>query len=396
VIAGIARDSWNLCAFSHLPGAYGWATISFLAGTSRHASRPYLPPDSAMRCMFLAALAVALLAIPVAVWSADTKGDPDGSDAANGAIPALPKGLDKLPIPDDNPLTAEKIALGRQLYFDTRLSRDSTISCASCHDPKKGWSNGDRFATGVREQIGGRSAPTIINAAYAPLQFWDGRATGLEGQALGPIQNPIEMDMTLGEVVDRLNKIEGYRNQFQKVFGTDVTERGIAQAIASFERTILSGDAPYDRFKAGDTSALSESAQRGMKLFFGKARCSACHVGANFTDQAFHNVGIGTDADKPDEGRQAISKLLGDRGTFKTPTLREIARTAPYMHDGSVKTLEDVIEHYDKGGVANPQLDEEVFPLKLNDQEKADLVTFLREGLSSESYPMVEPPKLPQ
>jgi cytochrome c peroxidase len=319
-----------------------------------------------------------------------------GTWAAEFEIGKVPAGLKPLPVPTENPLTLEKIELGKQLYFDPRLSRDDTISCASCHDPKKGWSNGEAFATGVRGQVGGRSAPTIINAAYSDLQFWDGRAHRLEGQALGPIQNPIEMDLTLDEVVAKLNKIPGYREQFQEVFGTDVNSEGMAKAIASFERTVLSGNAPYDRFKAGDEMALSASAQKGMKLFFGKARCSACHVGPNFSDAAFHNIGVGMEKEKPDAGRHDVTKLLGDKGTFKTPTLREIARTAPYMHDGSSKSLEEVIEYYNKGGFTNPQLDEEIFPLKLTDAEKADLVTFLKEGLSSPEYPDIAPPKLPE
>ena len=308
----------------------------------------------------------------------------------------VPLGLKKVVWPENNKPSAEKIELGKQLYFDKRLSRDDTISCASCHDPKKGWSNDDAFATGIKGQRGGRSSPTIINSTYQDLQFWDGRAKGLEGQALGPIQNPIEMDLTLPEVVAKLNKIEGYKKQFQKVFGTDVTDDGMAKAIAAFERTVLSGGAPYDLFKAGDTKALSEPAQRGMKLFFGKAHCSACHVGPNFTDGAFHNIGVGMNVEKPDIGREEQSKQGGDRGAFKTPTLREIAKTAPYMHNGSQKTLEAVVEYYDKGGFPNDTLDEEVYPLKLTAEEKADLVKFLKEGLSSPKYPDIEPPKLPE
>jgi cytochrome c peroxidase len=308
----------------------------------------------------------------------------------------VPRGLKAPHIPEDNALTAAKIELGKQLYFDPRLSRDDTVSCASCHDPNKGWSNGERFATGVGGQKGGRSAPTIINSAYQHLQFWDGRADELEGQALGPIQNPIEMNMTLEEVVAKLQKIGGYRDQFKQVFGTDVDSAGIAKAIAAFERTVLSGDAPYDRFAAADKSALSQAAQRGYKVFFNRGHCSACHAGPNFTDGAFHNIGVGMDDAKPDAGRETISSLLGDRGAFKTPTLREIARTAPYMHDGRFKTLEEVVDYYDKGGTANDQLDEEIYALQLSAQEKADLVAFLKEGLSSKSYPSVKPPKLPE
>ena len=263
---------------------------------------------------------------------------------------------------------------------------------------RKGGATGEAVATGVRDQMGGRNSPTIINTAYNVFQFWDGRAGSLEEQALGPIQNPIEMDLTLDEACERLNGIEGYRTQFQNVFGTDATPDGIAKAIAAFERTVLSGDAPYDRFKAGDESALSEAAQRGRDLFFGKANCSACHGGSNFTDNAFHNIGVSFNAD---DGRFTESSLDGDRGSYKTPTLREIARTGPYMHDGSLETLEDVVAHYNRGGTGldapeNPYLDEEIYELNLTRQEQADLVTFMTEGLSSESYPMVEPPELPE
>jgi cytochrome c peroxidase len=308
----------------------------------------------------------------------------------------VPAGLKNMRIPRNNPLTEAKIELGKQLFFDARLSRDNTVSCASCHDPKKGWSNGTAFATGIDGQVGGRSAPTIINSGYSYFQFWDGRAIQLEGQALGPIENPIEMDLKLPALVKKVSEIAGYRKQFKDVFGGNVNANDIAKAIASFERTVLSGDAPYDRFKAGDKDALTESAQRGMKLFFNKGKCSSCHAGSYFSDAAFHNIGVGMDAKDPDLGRIAVTKLEGDKGSFKTPTLREIARTAPYMHDGSQKTLHDVVEFYNKGGIKNPQLDEEIFPLKLTDKEIDDLVTFLKEGLSSSSYPDVEPPALPK
>jgi len=312
--------------------------------------------------------------------------------ASNELVAAEPAGLPPVTHPKDNPSTAEKILLGKQLYFDGRLSADNKVSCASCHDPAKGFSNGEQFATGVEGQKGGRNSPTIINSAYGKLQFWDGRAKSLEDQALGPVQNPIEMKMTLDDVVKKLNAIEGYKKQFQQVFGTDVTADGMAKAIAAYERTVLSGDAPYDKFKAGDKAALSEAAARGMKLFLGKANCSACHAGASFTDNGFHNIGVpGTD-----EGRAAINKSAGDKGAFKTPTLREIARSAPYMHDGSLKSLEEVVAHYNKGGTPHPQLDEEIFPLKLTDAEAADLVTFLKEGLASASYPAHTAPELPK
>lgn len=315
--------------------------------------------------------------------------------AATGFVAALaaePAGLPPVKHPKDNLPTPEKIALGKQLYFDGRLSADNKVSCASCHDPAKGYSNGEQFATGVEGKKGGRNSPTVINSAYQTFQFWDGRAKSLEDQALGPIQNPIEMNLTLDAVVAKLNAIEGYKKQFQQVFGTDVTSEGIAKAIAAYERTVLCGDAPYDRFKAGDKGALTEPAQRGMKLFFGKANCSACHSGPNFTDNAFHNIGVpGNDA-----GREAISKSVGDKGAFKTPTLRDLTKSAPYMHDGSMKTLEEVMAHYNKGGTAHDQLDEEIYALKLTPEQLADLVTFLKEGLTSNSYPAHTAPELPQ
>jgi cytochrome c peroxidase len=308
----------------------------------------------------------------------------------------LPLGLKPVPVPKDNPQTAEKISLGKQLYFDKRLSKDSTVSCASCHAPEKGFSNGERFATGVGGAKGGRSAPSVINAAYYRQQFWDGRAASLEEQALGPIANPIEMALSIEDAVGRLNDIAGYKSQFQKVFGSDATADGLAKAIAAYERTVLSGNAPFDKFKAGDKSALSEAAERGRKLFFGKANCAACHAGSNFSDNSYHNIGIGMDAKKPDVGRVTVSKLGGDTGAFKTPTLREIARTSPYMHDGSLKTLEEVVEYYATGGMANEWLDEELFKLRLNKQDKADLIIFLKEGLASPDYPDHKAPKLPE
>ena len=307
-----------------------------------------------------------------------------------------PRGLAALPVPKDNPQTQAKVELGKQLFFDKRLSGDNSVSCASCHDPKKGWSNGDKTAEGIGGQRGGRSAPTVINAAYQSFQFWDGRAKTLEQQALGPIANPIEMNLPIEQAVQKIGAIKGYQEQFQKVFGEPVSAQNIAKAIAAFERTALSGDAPFDRVRGGDDSALSVQAWEGMQLFFGKANCSSCHSGPNFTDNGFHNIGVSFGNEKPDMGRFEHSKLAGDKGAFKTPTLREIARTAPYMHDGSIATLEEVVEYYDKGGTPNEFLDEELYPLKLNADQKAALVAFLKEGLSSKQYPDCEPPKLPE
>ncbi len=306
-----------------------------------------------------------------------------------------PRGLAAVPIPKDNPQSAEKIELGKQLFFDKRLSGDNSVACATCHDPNKGWSNSDKTAEGIGGQRGGRSAPTVINAAYQAFQFWDGRAKTLEQQALGPIANPIEMNLPIEQAVEKIGSIKGYQDQFQKVFGEPVTAENIGKAIAAFERTALSGDAPFDRVRAGDDTALSIQAWEGMQLFFGKANCSSCHSGPNFTDNGFHNIGVSFTKDQPDLGRFAISNVEGDKGSFKTPTLRDIAKTGPYMHDGSLATLEEVVDYYDKGGTPNEYLDEELFPLKLTAEQKAALVAFLKEGLTSKQYPNVDPPKLP-
>jgi len=252
-------------------------------------------------------------------------------------------------------------------------------------------------STGIKGQKGGRSAPTTINRAFSTLQFWDGRAASLEEQAKGPIVNPIEMgNPSHAPVVERLKEVMGYRAQFKKVFGTEkITIDHVARAIAAYERTILSGNSPFDRFQAGDKTALSEAAQRGLELFKGKARCVRCHTGFNFTDEGYHNLGVGMDKPKPDLGRYEITKREEDRGAFKTPTLRDIALTAPYLHDGSAKTLEEVVEFYNKGGIKNPSLSKEIEPLNLTAQEKADLVEFLRSltgEIALEAY-APEPPR---
>ncbi len=308
----------------------------------------------------------------------------------------LPLGLKPWREVRSNSQTPEKIALGKQLYFDKRLSADNTVSCASCHDPAKGWSNGEATAEGVDGQRGGRSSPTILNSVYHRMQFWDGRAASLEEQALGPIANPIEMNLPIEDALKRLASIEGYVSQFEAIFDDGLTAENLAKSIAAFERTIVSGNSPYDRYVAGDKDALSPQAEMGRKLFFGKANCSACHVGTHLSDNAFHNIGIGMDKEEIDIGREAISKLSGDRGSCKTPPLRDIALTAPYMHDGSLATLEEVVEHYAKGGIANEFLDEEMFSIELADEKKAALVAFLREGLTSDDYPNVEAPELPK
>jgi cytochrome c peroxidase len=232
----------------------------------------------------------------------------------------------------------------------------------------------------------------VINRAYLLAQFWDGRATTLEDQAKGPIANPLEMGMTHDGAVERLKGVAGYRAMFAKAFGTDEINIDLtAKAIASFERTVLSGNAPYDRYKKGDKHAMTPSQVRGMTVFFDKAKCDRCHEGSNFTLNAYSNLGVGTDKPDPDVGRYAVTKDPRDWGVFKTPTLREIEHTAPYMHDGSLKTLEEVVDFYDKGGIPNKNLDANIRKLNLTDAEKKDLVEFLK-ALSGEGWQQVKPP----
>lgn len=296
----------------------------------------------------------------------------------------LPKGLQEQAenIPDDNPLTREKVALGKLLYFDKRLSADNTVACATCHDPRFGFTDGKPVSDGIRGQKGTRSSPTVINRVFSADQFWDGRAASLEEQAKGPIANPVEMGFSLDSVVERLKSIKGYRDKFKAAFGSDeITIDETAKAIACYERTVVSGNSPYDRYQAGDKSALSPAAQRGMALFNGKANCVRCHTGFNFTDESYNNLGVGWDPakqDYKDVGRFAVSKDPKQKGAFKTPTLRNIAQTAPYMHDGSENSLADTVEFYDRGGNPNPNLSPEIKPLHLTVQEKADLVAFMQ------------------
>jgi cytochrome c peroxidase len=305
----------------------------------------------------------------------------------------VPLGLPPLSIPDDNPPTASTIALGRKLFFETKLSRDNTISCSSCHNPATAFVDGRRVSLGVESRQGTRNAPTVLNAAYLPAQFWDGRAPTLEEQCKGPIANPVEMDQAHEPLVVRLNNDPIYRAEFAKAFGPGlITIDHVAKSVASFERTQLSGNSPFDRYRyKGEKNAMSSAAIRGMKVFEDpkKGNCVVCHTieekYALFTDGKFHNLGIGMspEGELRDVGRYEHTKLQADRGAFRTPTLRDIARTAPYMHDGSLKTLREVVDFYVGGGNANPQLDKEMHELKLTSQEKTDLIAFL-EALNGE------------
>lgn len=345
---------------------------------------------------------------------------PLGLSAGQSAI----KGIDK------NPLTRAKIELGRQLYFDKRLSADSTVSCADCHHPDEGWARHTQFGVGIDGQEGNRNSPVSYNRILSDAQFWDGRAPSLEAQAVGPIANPIEMGNTHEQAVKTVAGIDGYRLQFERIFPDGVTIDNIGKAIASFERAVVTGPSPadyyepllalqttfkddladldslkeedpdlYDKYMAtlaaSEAHPMSDSAKRGRDLFFGqKGGCTACHVGPNFTDEKYHNLGVGMDADEPDLGRFEVTKEDKDRGAFKTPTVRNVAQSAPYMHDGSQKTLEEVVEWYAKGGHPNPHLDKDVRKLELSEQDKKDLVEYMK-SLTGE-FPNVERERLPQ
>jgi cytochrome c peroxidase len=333
-----------------------------------------------------------------AAATAETPPEPVAEEPAAGTgaeQPKVPLGLQPVPVPDDNPMTADKIELGKLLYFDTRLSKDGTISCATCHDPKMAWTEHQATSTGIKDQVGGRNSPTVINAAYAPTQFWDGRAASLEEQALGPIENPIEMGHKLADVVETLNQVPAYKEHFQRVFGTDVTSEGIAKAIATFERTVLSGNSPYDKFKAGDEGALTDAQKRGLELFE-EANCSTCHVPPLFSSYRYFNAGVGMDRDKPDEGRKAVTGKDSDMGKFRVPMLRDVANTGPYFHNGGTATLAEAVALMAAGGIDNPHLSgmmKSVRGAELTEANQKDIGEFLK-ALSGE-YPITEPPTLP-
>ena len=293
-----------------------------------------------------------------------------------------------IPFPEDNPYSAGRAQLGQFLFFDPRLSGSNYISCATCHNPSFSW--GDGLPTGFGHDMTrlGRRTPTILNAAWVELLMWDGRFESLEEQALGPMGAQVEMNQDLSVVADEIAAIPGYRTLFNVVF----PERGvsletIAMAIATYERTVVSGVAPFDRWVAGEEDAISEAAKRGFDLFNGKANCAECHAGWNMTDQSFHDIGLPDD----DIGRgKAFPNNPKLQHAFKTPTLRNVSQRAPYMHDGSLPDLMAVIEHYDKGGVKRPSLSDEMKPFDLSAREKRDLVAFLR-TLDGEDEPTVVP-----
>ncbi len=363
----------------------------------------------------------------VRTWLAD----PANHAELELALPeALAVGKEAIYIPEDNPMTRAKIELGRQLYFDRRLSKNNEVSCADCHHPDSGYARETQFGVGVGGQTGNRNSPTSYNRLLSREQFWDGRADSLEAQAVGPIANPIEMSNTHDMAVKFVTDNKVYAEQFAKVFGKAPNIDDLGRAIAAFERVIVTGDSAYDfqdrvskmeQLLAADdlldmevlkeeepemyeqyvalkelasATPMSESAQRGRKIFFSaEANCAACHVGANFSDEKYHNLGVGMDAETPDLGRSVVTGKEEDKGAFKTPTLRNVALTAPYMHDGSQKTLLEVVDWYVKGGHPNPYLSDKVKKFEASEQDKLDLVAFM-EALTG-PFPQVETERLP-
>ncbi len=347
------------------------------------------------------------------------------------AIPAgLPTRLWQSAIPPDNPLTKEKIALGKELFFDKRLSIDKTVSCATCHDPATAFADDMMVGVGIDLKKGARNSPSILNATFNELQFWDGRAESLEEQAKQPLINPIEMGMKdHAMVVERVRNIPEYKEKFVAAFGKEeINIDTITKAIASFERTIVSGNAPFDRFIAGDQNAISESAKRGWHLFNHKARCISCHsfnpALPFFSDFKFHNIGVAakdvnfanlarraqqiatanaSNKQLLDQlalapgfselGRYLVTKENKDIGAFKTSMLRDIELTAPYMHNGSEKTLLDVVKFYNRGGEANPNLDGSIIPLNLTDGEMDDLVELMKTFTSDDTRRLMKETK---
>jgi cytochrome c peroxidase len=293
------------------------------------------------------------------------------------SVKDVPLGLPARAVPRDNPLTAPRVALGRRLFFDPILSNDRTVACASCHHPDRGFSGAS--PRGVRGQQLPRRAPTLLNRTFGTSFFWDGRSATLEEQALKPIVDPAEMGAKLPDVLARLKADAHYGKAFAEAFDDGLTQANLAKALASFQRVLLRGDSRVDRFrKKGEHDALSAAERHGLWLYESKAGCWRCHAGANFTDERFHNTGVSWGKRPADLGRAAVTKKDEDKGKFKTPTLRGVALTAPYMHDGSIKTLKEVVEFYDNGGTDNPNLSPHVKPLKLTKEEVEALVAFLK------------------
>ncbi len=309
-------------------------------------------------------------------------------------IAAPPPGFEPVPEPPDNPSTPEKVALGRQLFFDKRLSVDGSKSCYSCHLNERGLTDGLPVAEGAGGKKLTRSSPTLWNIGYHKELYWDGRSASLEKQGMAAWTggNMGAKDHE-NEIVGKLNASPGYKAQFQKVFGTDVTAENMMKAISAYERTIICGDTAFDKFQQGDQTALSGEAKKGWELFRGKAGCGTCHAGILLTDLQYHNVGVGMDAAEPDAGRKKFTNEEKDTGAFKTPTLRNISMTAPYFHNGSKATLEEAVDFVLGGGYPNKYIDtKNLKKVKLTAAERSNLLAFLR---SLECHGELKEPKLP-
>jgi cytochrome c peroxidase len=381
---------------------------------------------SSARLKVLAALGVLAGAACGVVWALGT--GPHGAMPLDEqqklldkvlATPAAgpPRGIDGIAwtsiyIPADNVPNPDRIALGRKLYFDTRLSKDGTLACATCHDISRGFTDRRSVSEGIRDQLGKRSSPTVMNAAFFQSMFWDGRAASLEDQAKLPILNPVEMGHPdAASAMTSINGDPAYQSLFQKAYGRAPNYDDVGRAIASFERTLIFLDAPFDHYLSGDSQAISPAAQRGLELFNGKARCVSCHMINSSnplgTDNLFHNIGVSArkqnfeqlaqkglaaiqansseqtldklalETDLSELGRFLVSRQRQDIGSFKTEQLRNVGLTAPYMHDGTLRTLWDVVDHYNKGGETNAYLDGGIEPLNLSESEINDLVAFM-------------------
>jgi cytochrome c peroxidase len=294
------------------------------------------------------------------------------------SLAAIPLGLGPRPEVKTNPITKGRVELGRRLFFDPILSADNSIACASCHHPDHGFASAEGRPRGFRGQQLNRRAPTLLNRAYGQTFFWDGRAGSLVEQALEPIANPLEMGSSVADAVKRLQASEKYKSSFAAAFDDGVTADNLGKALASFQRVLLRGDSPVDRFRGnGQREAMSAAERHGLWLYESKGQCWRCHSGTNFTDEQFHNTGVSWGEMPLDLGRFVVTKKEADRGKFKTPTLRGVKLTGPYMHDGSMKSLHDVVEFYNRGGKANPNLDGILQPLHLTKEEQDDLVSFL-------------------
>jgi cytochrome c peroxidase len=308
------------------------------------------------------------------------------------AAPAVPLGLPPIPWPADNPYTQQKYELGKLLFFDGRLSANGKVPCSSCHDAGHAFSGDTAFSPGVNGKLTGRHSPTLINRAFGKSQFFDGRAPTIEAQIVIPLTNPNEMGMTVEKAVAAIAAIRGYAPLFAAAFGDSaVTFDRITKSIATFERTILSGNSRYDRFNAGDKNALSKEEKDGMDFFNGKGECSECHSGPDFTNEKFENLGIGMDRRPIDPGREDVTHKRGDMGKFKTPTLRDLASRGPYMHDGRFKTLDEVLDFYAQGGIQNPNVDSRLLQFYMDEKTKASLLAFLN-SLNGEGWQTIKAP----